>query len=56
MRRPVDVPAYGTNLYLTRAILDPYPHYARLREVGPLVWLTKQRRCARSHEKCDGPP
>jgi cytochrome P450 len=43
MRRPAGVAAYGHDLYSGRAILDPYPHYARLRELGAVVWLTKQR-------------
>ena len=42
MRRPADVPAYQPDLYSARAILDPHPHYARLRRLGPVVWLTKQ--------------
>ncbi|MBX7435134.1 cytochrome P450 [Mycobacterium sp. Y57] len=37
------VPAYRPDIYSTKAILDPYPHYARLRELGPVVWLTRQR-------------
>ena len=43
MRRPADVPAYEPDLYATPAILDPHPHYAGLRRLGPVVWLTKQR-------------
>ena len=43
MRRPADVPAYEPDLYATQAIVDPHPHYARLRRLGPVVWLTKQR-------------
>ena len=43
MRRPADVPAYEPDLYSTQAIVDPHPHYARLRRLGPVVWLTKQR-------------
>jgi cytochrome P450 len=43
MRRPADVPAYEPDLYATQAILDPHPHYARLRRLAPVVWLTKQR-------------
>lgn len=43
MRRAADVPAYEPDLYSTRAIVDPHPHYARLRGLGPVVWLTKQR-------------
>ena len=43
MGRPADVPAYEPDLYATQAIVDPYPHYARLRRLGPVVWLTRQR-------------
>ena len=43
MRRPADVPAYEPDLYATQAIVDPHPHYARLRRLGPVVWLTRQR-------------
>ncbi len=43
MRRPAAVPAYEPDLYSARAILDPYPHYARLRRLGPVVWLSRQR-------------
>jgi cytochrome P450 len=43
MRKPRDVPSYSPDIYSTSAIVDPYPHYARLRELGPVVWLSKQR-------------
>ncbi|HEY1440897.1 MAG TPA: cytochrome P450, partial [Mycobacterium sp.] len=43
MRRPADVPAYEPDLYSARAILDPHPHYARLRRLGRVVWLSRQR-------------
>ena len=43
MRRPAAVPAYEPDLYSARAILDPHPHYARLRRLGPVVWLSRQR-------------
>ncbi len=43
MRRPTNTPVYQQNLYSIQAILDPYPHYRRLRELGPVVWLAKQR-------------
>ena len=39
----ITVPRYGADIYSTAAILDPYPHYAELRELGPVVWLTKQK-------------
>lgn len=42
-RAPADVPVYRPDIYATDAIVDPYPHYARMRELGPVVWLPKQR-------------
>ncbi len=47
--RPVNgVPIYRPDIYATDAIVDPYPHYARIRELGPVVWLPKQRAYALS--------
>ncbi|WP_433714354.1 cytochrome P450 [Nocardia sp. CA-084685] len=43
MRTRADVPVYRADIYSRQGILDPYPHYARLRELGPVVWLAKQR-------------
>jgi cytochrome P450 len=40
---PRGVPAYPANIYTTDAIVDPYPHYTRLREKGPVVWLSRHR-------------
>jgi cytochrome P450 len=37
------VPVYRPNIYSKKAIADPYPHYTRLREIGPVVWLPRQR-------------
>lgn len=37
------IPSYRPDIYASDAIVDPYPHYARLRELGPMVWLPKQR-------------
>ena len=37
------IPIYRPDIYSTSAIVDPYPHYARLRELGPVVWLPRQR-------------
>jgi cytochrome P450 len=34
---------YTSNIYTTDAIVDPYPHYAQLRERGPVVWLSRHR-------------
>ncbi|HZA09655.1 cytochrome P450 [Mycobacterium sp.] len=43
MRRPDDVPRYRRNIYSAAAIVDPYPRYRLLRELGPVVWLSRQR-------------
>ncbi|WP_183099058.1 cytochrome P450 [Nocardioides pelophilus] len=37
------VPTDSEDLYSRAAILDPYPHYARLRARGPVVWLRRHR-------------
>ncbi|BBZ26089.1 cytochrome P450 [Mycolicibacterium madagascariense] len=37
------VPVYRPNVYRTDAIIDPYPHYTRMREMGEVVWLPRQR-------------
>ncbi|HET7690053.1 MAG TPA: cytochrome P450 [Nocardioidaceae bacterium] len=42
-RAPADVPVYGEDIYSRSAILDPYPHYERLRDLGRVVWLSKQQ-------------
>ncbi len=36
-------PTYRSNIYADEAILDPYPHYRRLRELGPVVWLARHK-------------
>lgn len=41
--RRAGLPVYGQDVYGTSAIIDPYPHYTRMRELGPVVWLPKQR-------------
>ncbi len=43
IRAPRGVQAYPANIYTTDAIVDPYPHYTRLREKGPVVWLPRHR-------------
>ncbi|WP_030515576.1 cytochrome P450 [Nocardia sp. NRRL WC-3656] len=43
MRNPAHVPVYRPDIYSRRGILDPYPHYARMRDLGPVVWLARQR-------------
>jgi len=37
------VPQYRSDIYTTDAIIDPYPHYARLRQLGPVVWMPRHR-------------
>lgn len=36
-------PTYRGNLYSPAAIADPYPVYAHLRSLGPVVWLARHR-------------
>jgi cytochrome P450 len=36
---PRGVAVYRPNIYAKAAVVDPYPHYRRLRELGPVVWL-----------------
>lgn len=43
MRTDVSIPQYRRNIYSTDAILDPYPNYARLRQLGSVVWLPGQQ-------------
>ncbi|WP_329955200.1 cytochrome P450 [Rhodococcoides fascians] len=42
-RTPTGLPVYTEDLYSVSAIEDPYPHYRAMRELGPVVWLEKQR-------------
>ena len=37
------VPVYKPDIFAVDAIVDPYPHYQRLRDLGPVVWLTKHK-------------
>ncbi|KWX23638.1 monooxygenase [Mycolicibacterium wolinskyi] len=43
LRNPTAVPAYRHDIYTRAAILDPYPHYRAMRELGPVVWLARHR-------------
>jgi len=43
MRNAAHAPAYRQDMFSRSGIRDPYPHYARLRELGPVVWLSRQR-------------
>jgi cytochrome P450 len=42
-RKPAAVPLYRPDIYSRSAILDPYPHYRALRQLGPVVWLAHHR-------------
>ncbi|MCF6390955.1 cytochrome P450 [Mycobacterium sp. MBM] len=42
-RQPSAVPVYRPDIYARSAIIDPYPHYRAMRELGPVVWLARQR-------------
>lgn len=43
MGNAAHAPIYRRNIYARSAIRDPYPHYARMRQLGPVVWLPLQR-------------
>ncbi|MYS91643.1 MULTISPECIES: cytochrome P450 [Streptomyces] len=38
-----EIPVYHPDLYSASAIRDTYPHYAALRALGPVVWLSKHK-------------
>lgn len=40
---PPGVPTYRPDIYSRSAILDPYPHYRALRDLGAVVWLRRHR-------------
>lgn len=39
----MNLPVFEGDLYADEVIRDPYPVYARLRELGPVVWLSQQQ-------------
>jgi len=39
MSSNTSVPIYDVDLFSDAAIEDPFPHYAAIRELGPVVWL-----------------
>ena len=43
MRNAAHAPVYRRDIYSHSAIRDPYPHYTRLRQLGPVVWLPRHR-------------
>ena len=36
------IPTYPHDLWTDETLLDPYPHYQALRDLGPVVWLEAQ--------------
>ena len=49
MDRSIGAPRYEADIYTNAAILDPHPHYQRLRDLGPVVWLPRHRVFAVPH-------
>jgi len=43
LTRPRGLPVYRPSIYRRSAILEPYPHYRALRDLGPVVWLARHR-------------
>ncbi|AKK25725.1 cytochrome P450 [Mycobacterium sp. EPa45] len=43
MGRARSAAEYRPDIYARGAILDPYPHYRRMRALGSVVWLPRQR-------------
>jgi len=43
---PADAPSYDVDFYADAFILDPLPHYAAMRALGPVVWLPRHRNYA----------
>src|SRR5262245_14675635 len=41
LRAAGHVPVYDADFYSDEFILDPHPHYAAMRALGPLVWLPR---------------
>lgn len=39
MTTQIKAPSYDVDFYSDAVIQDPYPHYAAMRELGPVVWL-----------------
>ncbi|HWU60909.1 MAG TPA: cytochrome P450 [Ensifer sp.] len=61
MGNPDLKPVYDVDLYDESVLRDPYPHYARIRDLGPAVWLPRNnlwavgrhadvRKCLADHE------
>jgi cytochrome P450 len=41
MTTTVPAPTYDADIYADEALLEPYEHYRRLRDLGPAVWLER---------------
>jgi cytochrome P450 len=41
MTTTAPAPTYDEDIYADEALLEPYEHYRRLRDLGPAVWLSK---------------
>ncbi|MCW2698331.1 MAG: cytochrome hydroxylase [Modestobacter sp.] len=41
MTTTAPVPTYDEDIYADEALLEPYEHYRRLRDLGPAVWLQR---------------
>lgn len=61
VKNPDFKPVYDVDLYEESVLRDPYPHYARIRDLGPAVWLPRNdlwaigrhadvRKCLADHE------
>ncbi len=37
-----NIPTYNVDFYSDEVIKDPFPHYAKMRALGPVVWLPHQ--------------
>ena len=46
---PSDVPHYDVAFYDNAFIRDPFPHYAAMRELGPVVYLPQLGNYAFTH-------
>ncbi len=40
---PANFPAYDIDLFSDAVIQDPFPHYAAIRKLGPVVWLPQNK-------------
>ncbi|WP_296745727.1 cytochrome P450 [Mesorhizobium sp.] len=43
------IPEYREDFYSDEFIADPWPHYARMRALGPVVWLPQHQNFALTH-------